>query len=199
MGAAYLGARRLRGAAVWGGRRTACQARWVCVGYLLGKRSCGVERGFVKATQLLLLFVLLAAIARAEPVTVLRVVDGDTFKARRVDGSSITVRIAEIDAPELRQAGGTWARLVLARLLAGGAVDLERTGDGGWGRVLGRVRAGSVDVDREMVSLGAAWVFVRYPHRAELVQTEKAARSARLGVWAERAPLAPWDFRAGRR
>lgn len=40
------------------------------------------------------------------------------------------------------------------------------------------------------------WHYVKYaPNDAELAGTEGDARSAKRGIWADAAPVAPWEFR----
>jgi endonuclease YncB( thermonuclease family) len=65
-----------------------------------------------------------------------------------------------------------------------------------YGRLLGRCRAGDVDLNAAMVESGHALAFRRYTSR--LVPQEDAAREARRGMWAGEFQ-APWDFRAAKR
>ena len=72
-------------------------------------------------------------------------------------------------------------------------VDTDR-----FGRAVGRVHEGAVDMNAEMVRRAAAWVFRRYSDDPALLRLEAEARSARRGLWAlpetERVP--PWEWRA---
>jgi endonuclease YncB( thermonuclease family) len=45
------------------------------------------------------------------------------------------------------------------------------------------------------VRLGLAWVYVRYAKDQSLYQLEAGAREQRRGLWADKAPVAPWDWR----
>jgi endonuclease YncB( thermonuclease family) len=62
-----------------------------------------------------------------------------------------------------------------------------------YGRTVGRVFAGSQDVNAEMVRRGAAWVNRRYSDDPTLLSPEQVARTERRGLWslpeAEWAPL----------
>lgn len=75
-------------------------------------------------------------------------------------------------------------------------VDIDR-----YGRTVGRVYLGGLDVSADMVSRGAAWVFRRYSQEPALLQAEQDARTAHRGLWAlpepERVP--PWEWRAVQR
>ena len=70
-----------------------------------------------------------------------------------------------------------------------------------YGRTVGRVFAGALDVNAEMVRRGAAWVYRRHSDDPVLLRLEQAARAERTGLWglpeAERTP--PWEWRAAER
>ena len=54
------------------------------------------------------------------------------------------------------------------------------------------------DLGRELVRAGAAWHYVRYSQHPELATLQAAARSARVGLWAEPLPEPPAVYRAAR-
>jgi endonuclease YncB( thermonuclease family) len=48
------------------------------------------------------------------------------------------------------------------------------------------------------VRCGLAWWYRRYaPSDRRLERLENEARRARLGLWSDRSPVAPWEWRAG--
>ncbi len=47
-----------------------------------------------------------------------------------------------------------------------------------YGRIVGRVYVGHVDVSRELVAQGFAWVYRKYSNDAELLELEAQARPA---------------------
>ncbi len=129
-----------------------------------------------------------------------RVIDGDT-----IDVAGVRIRLEGIDAPESRQTctsgGGTvWpcgqaATAELVRIIADHPVTCANRGLDKYGRVLGACRAGTLDINGEMVRRGYAWAFVRYSHT--YVALEAEARVAKTGIWSGEAVPA-WDYRAGR-
>ena len=138
---------------------------------------------------------------RREPVPVFRgreeqgrlqgiasVVDGDTI---RVGGK--TVRLADMDAPEIGQPMGPAARSHLASLCEGRQVRVLVQGTGYYGRLIGTVHVGPVNANREMVKAGYAYVNRRYSRR--YVDEEHAARRARRGVHDGASREKPWDYR----
>ncbi|SFM50907.1 thermonuclease family protein [Nitrosomonas communis] len=52
-----------------------------------------------------------------------------------------------------------------------------------YGRKVGRVDADNIDVNAEMVRLGAAWVYRKYTSNQCLYALEKQARQNRAGLW----------------
>ena len=106
------------------------------------------------------------------------------------------VRIAAIDAPELRQAYGDSARQQLVRLCLQRRARIEPLSTDSYGRTVANVRCGQTDVATEQVRLGLAWVAPSYakahPHLAPLQQQ---ARAHKRGLWAQRRPVSPWTYR----
>lgn len=128
------------------------------------------------------------------------IVDGDTLKI-----GAATIRLQGIDAPESRQnctdrQGDEWtcgrsATQALAKLAASTTVHCDPVGKDGYGRTLAFCKAGTVDINRRLVSDGWAYAFVKYDER--YVSDEREARRAGRGIWQGRSE-APWDWRAGR-
>ena len=130
---------------------------------------------------------------------VVAVSDGDTLTARcGPTGANppIKVRIAAIDAPELRQAYGAAARQQLVQLCLKRRAHIEPLNTDSYGRTVANVRCGQTDVATALVRSGLAWVAPSYakghPHLAPLQQQ---ARQHQRGLWAQRRPLAPWAYR----
>lgn len=131
----------------------------------------------------------------AEPVTVVKVIDGDTAWVERSGQVAIKVRLRYIDAPESCQAYGAESTAVLTALALGKVADLKITGRS-YDRYVGTLSVGGSDVGTAMVDAGAAWVYRQAtPKRSPLRMTEDMAHSARRGLWAEPNPVAPWLFR----
>ncbi|MBP0447337.1 thermonuclease family protein [Roseomonas sp. SSH11] len=127
--------------------------------------------------------------------------DGDTLTLLTAERRQVRVRLGEIDTPESRQPYGTRAQQVLSGLVFGENVRVVVQDTDRYGRPVGRVYAGPLDVNAEMVRQGAAWVYRQYSRDASLLQLEAEAKTARRGLWAlpeaERTP--PWEWRAAQR
>jgi micrococcal nuclease len=138
----------------------------------------------------LLIMVSNAALAHQ----VIGIADGDTLTLL-VKRKPLKIRLADIDAPEKRQAFGLAARQSLASLCRGrDATYVVRNADR-YGRMVARVTCAGLDVNRAQVERGMAWVYTQYNSDPSLPAVQAAARLARRGLWADPAPVPPWEFR----
>lgn len=145
----------------------------------------------------LLLISMLACSLQAETITgtCKRVLDGDTLLL--TDGT--TVQIWGIDAPEKGQDYADKARAQLEKLTKGRKLTIEVKDTDQYGRVVGEVKAGGKDVAHFMVRTGMAWHDeYNAPDAEGLNKSMYGARKARRGLWADAAPVRPYDFRKGK-
>lgn len=128
-----------------------------------------------------------------------RVHDGDTLTVA-TGRERITVRLQDIDAPELTQPFGWESRALLRALCpAGGPVEADGTKRDRYGRLIARVRCAGVDVQEAQIRAGGAWVYRQYaPKDSPLYPVEADARAAGRGLWATSSPTPPWEYRRSR-
>lgn len=155
------------------------------------------------AATILLLFVGLAVAAPPKVVeeircTVIGVTDGDTITVL-VNKETVKVRLEGIDAPESGQSYGIKSKQALSDTVFGKTVTVKKTGTDRYGRTIGIVVVGNIDANAKLVEDGWAWHFKKYNDEQRLAKLEEAARKAKLGLWADEQPLAPWDYRARQR
>lgn len=63
---------------------------------------------------------------------------------------------------------------------------------------MGVVTVGGKNLNQELVRAGMAWHYVRYaPKDKTLAKLEADARAALRGLWVDKAPIPPWDYRSG--
>lgn len=129
---------------------------------------------------------------------VVAILDGDTVDVL-VDQRPVRVRLAQIDAPEKRQAFGTRSRQMLAGLVFQKTVRVADAGHDRYGRVIGTVYVGESNVNAQMVHAGMAWVYRRYAKDRALKELEDQAKANRVGLWTDPDPIAPWDYRREKR
>lgn len=151
----------------------------------------------------LLLLLLLPSQAWAEAllVRVVGVQDGDTITVLTSENQSFRVRLVEIDAPESGQPYGQRAKQALSAMVFGKDVTVDVQGTDRYGRTLGRVYHGEIDVNAAMVRDGFAWAYRAYLTDDAMLSLEEDARREARGLWslpaAERVP--PWEWRRKRR
>jgi endonuclease YncB( thermonuclease family) len=126
---------------------------------------------------------------------VVSIADGDTITVLDADKKQHKVRLTGIDAPEKKQAFGAKSKAWLGELVAGKDVAVDWTEKDTYGRTLGKVRQGSLDVNLQMVKEGLAWHYRRYSKSAELSRAEAEAKAGKKGLWVDPSPVPPWEFR----
>ena len=132
-------------------------------------------------------------------LTVVSVADGDTLVVAEGE-RKVTLRLAEIDAPERTQPYNQVARRNLADLcLSARSVRFEPVTTDRYGRTVAHFWCDAVHVNWRQVEDGPAWCFTRYLQPDTCLPLERSARAGRRGLWREPAPVAPWDFREAKR
>lgn len=142
---------------------------------------------------------LLPPLGIAGPITckVVAISDGDTLTCLTAERTQIKVRLAEIDTPEKAQPYGQKSKDALSTLVFGKQVTLATQTKDRYGRTVARVSAAGQDANREMVRLGAAWVYRQYSKDKSLLAVEAEAQASRRGLWAlpQADIVAPWEWR----
>ncbi len=150
----------------------------------------------MNCTGALLSLWLSAAASTSLTGKVVAVHDGDTFTVQR--GSSLyKVRLAEVDAPEMGQVFGQQARRFTENLALGRRVRVNISLIDKYDRRVGTViiEDGRV-LNEELVHAGLAWYYRVSPVRnPRLQRLEQGAFQNRLGLWVEKDPIPPWEFR----
>ena len=129
---------------------------------------------------------------------VVRILDGDTVEVLDAAKQTHRVRLANIDAPERRQAFGEVARQALATMAYRQKIEVIDKGGDQYGRRIGVLMLNGRDLNAAMIGQGLAWVYARYNSDPSLPALEQKARAARIGLWADQNPIPPWQFRHAR-
>jgi len=146
---------------------------------------------------------------------VVGVTDGDTITVLDATKTQHKIRVAGIDAPEKKQPFGQVSKENLSRLVFNKDVDIEWTKYDRYKRIVGKVMVASpncltacsktFDAGLSQVSAGLAWWYRKYAKEQpkedlpKYEQAEQGAQSRHQGLWGDKAPIAPWDWRKGNR
>ena len=169
-----------------------------------------------------LLFILLLLLSVSPSHSAARVLEGIVVKI--ADGDTITVldsnkvqhriRIAGIDAPEKGQPFGNASGKRLGELVARKDVRVEYQKHDRYGRIVGKVWVTPIDcptcdktldVGLAQITTGMAWWYRKYAHeqspedQGRYEFAEKEAKAKRAGLWQDKNPQTPWEFRRGTR
>lgn len=131
--------------------------------------------------------------------TVVRVADGDTFTLLTDGDRQVRVRLHGIDCPERGQPYSGVATEHLKALLAMGNIRVEQLNTDRYGRTIGMVYAGGINVNESLLAAGLAWHYTSFDRNPDWARLEVKARAQRLGLWAEPDAVAPWDWRKRKR
>lgn len=124
--------------------------------------------------------------------TLVSVSDGDTITLMN-KGEKLKVRFYGIDAPESAQKYGQYCKNMLSDLLKGKEIKLDIKDKDKYGRIVGIVYANGEDINKTMVRNGCAWSYQNYTKK--YLDDEKYARNKMLGLWQDKNPQNPRDFR----
>ncbi len=165
--------------------------------------------------KLFLLPLLFLSFAQAETIQckVVSVTDGDTITCLTDQKEQIKVRLYQIDAPESGQNYGQKAKQALSDMIFNRNVQINTVGKDKYKRTLGVVtflEAGSCnmppptsggtcllpyDANLKMVKQGYAWYDPFNTNNPQYQQAEQEAREAGRGLWADKDPIPPWEWR----
>ena len=130
---------------------------------------------------------------------VVGVKDGDTFVVLN-EKKEIVVRLEHIDAPEKNQPFGNKAKQFASDFCFGKTVVVIGNGKKDRnGRWIGEIFFKNQNLGKELVRNGLAWHFKRYSKSENYADLEAAARKKKIGLWRDKDPIAPWNWRKSKR
>lgn len=127
---------------------------------------------------------------------VTKVYDGDTVTLSTGD----KIRLAGIDAPEIKQPFGVKSRDALRSAILHKPVTVSWFKVDRYGRKVGKIYYRRIDQNWRQIQRGLAWHFVKYAaeqsqsDQMRYANEEARARAGRVGLWCC-DPAAPWDWR----
>src|SRR4051812_21970923 len=135
------------------------------------------------------------ALAETLAGTVVTIIDGDTLVLQDGAKKRHTVRLADIDAPEPKQAFYVQSAKALARLCQGKAAQIEWNQRDERKRYLGHVTCAGKDANAEQLRRGMAWGSPKSVRpTSALYELEAYARLRHIGLWKDDNAVPPWEF-----
>ena len=161
-------------------------------------RAPRASQGYVRVFVVLIGLLLYAATAWAWSAKVVGITDGDTVTVLRPGNVQVKIRLYGIDTPERKQAFGTKAKNHLGDLIHGKQVEIIEMDTDRYGRTVALIEHNGLDVNGEMVKAGLAWVYTKYCESVICYKWktwEVMARMSGDGLWADKHPIPPWEWR----
>ncbi|MFC7356723.1 thermonuclease family protein [Jejudonia soesokkakensis] len=127
---------------------------------------------------------------------VVSITDGDTFKLLTQDSIVHRIRIASIDCPEKKQPFSKLAKQFTSDAIVGKNICLDIISKDRYGRSIAIVYYDDfLTLNEALVKNGFAWHFLKYSKDPSLDQLEEYARKNKLGLWIDKNPIPPWEWR----
>ena len=123
--------------------------------------------------------------------------DADTVKFRAQSGKYYTVRLAGVDAPELKQSYGLFCRDSLRSFVVGKTFTLYTITKDSYGRFLGQLSTASApDLSLWLIESGCAWSYHPTPEKRDsYIDAEARAQIGEINLWSDLEPIRPETFR----
>jgi len=132
---------------------------------------------------------------------VIELEDGDSGKALK-GWTTIEFRLYGIDAPEFDQHYGRQAKSFASDLLLWKEIEFKTLDRDQYGREVGLAYRDGRCVNEELIKSGSAWVYKTYCKESFCSKweiLEKQARGKRMGLWRQKNPTPPWQYRQQKR
>ncbi|MFT5729257.1 MAG: micrococcal nuclease [Desulforhopalus sp.] len=133
---------------------------------------------------------------------VVSVADGDTITILDSSNKQHKIRLYGIDTPEKKQTFGKAAKKYTSRLTYKKLATVKVYDTDRYGRTVGVVKVGGTNVNESLIKAGLAWQYKKYFKEKfcrSWLQLEKKAKASSIGLWKDKDPVPPWQWRKGKR
>ena len=130
---------------------------------------------------------------------IIHISDGDTVHLLTDNKEKIKIRLNDIDAPESKQAFGNKSKENLKNYIYQKNVVVEYKNKDKYKRVLGTIYYQNRDINLQQVKNGYAWVYKKYSKNPIYFKAEQDARINKIGLWSDKNPIEPWEFRKNKK
>jgi endonuclease YncB( thermonuclease family) len=133
---------------------------------------------------------------------VIDVADGDTVTVLNQNNESAKIRLTGIDCPESSQIHGNQAKQFTVSKVSGKRVRIFPETTDRYGRTVALVLINGENLNEQIVTSGNGWVYRKYctaDYCNDWLKLEETARDSQVGLWENKNPQAPWEWRAEHR
>lgn len=175
-----------------------------------GRQNSELEHRITDAARKAIKSIRAEAAGKSAPVSdereyrLVRAADGDSFDLRDDNNRQVRVRLYGIDAPESRQRFGKESREHLLELIQGRPLRLKTLYLDDYKRSVALVylcdgnEIDELSINQRQVQAGMAWVYDHFC-TSDICNTwkleEAMARKQKLGLWKDKRPTPPWQWR----
>jgi endonuclease YncB( thermonuclease family) len=136
---------------------------------------------------------------------VVKLADGDSITVLDNEKVQHKIRLSGIDTPERAQPFGKVAKQFLSDKIANKTVCVGWYKKDRYQRLVGVVRLDDQDINLTLVEAGLAWHYTYYQKeqsasdQKRYAKAQQRAEKKQLGLWEDKRPIPPWDWRRGER
>lgn len=149
----------------------------------------------------ILVLLLIPRVTVAWEGKVVEIADGDTITVLQ-DRKQVKIRLYGIDTPEKGQAFGKAAKKYTSSLVARKTIKIIPYDTDKYERTVGVVLVDGMNVNQSLISAGLAWQYRKYCKASFCdgwLGLEKHARNSGIGLWKDKSPQPPWEWRSEKR
>ena len=131
---------------------------------------------------------------------IIKIKDGDTVVVLLSDKTEEVLRLAEVDCPENSQAFGLNAKQFTSSQVFGKSITFYRVGKDRYKRTIAKIiYSKDKYLSKEIIKAGFGWWYFKASKDTSLEKIQTQAKRKKLGLWADKNAIAPWEFRQNKK
>ena len=149
----------------------------------------------MKKIPLLLIFFAFFCFSQTT-AKVIGIKDGDTVLVLLGDNIQKTLRLAEVDCPEIGQPFGKNAKQFTSTQIFRKNIEFIETDTDRYGRTIAKIYYNNGKyLSKEIIKNGLGWWYYRYSNDKSLGKLENEASHNKIGLWSDPNSIPPWEWR----
>lgn len=128
---------------------------------------------------------------------VIGIKDGDTVLVLEKNNTQKVLRLAEVDCPESKQAFGKNAKQFTSSKIFAKQIIYQPVQKDRYGRTIAKIYFDNGKyLSEEIIKNGFGWWYQKYSKNENLGDMQSLAKTKKLGLWNDKKPIAPWEWRS---